>query len=134
MKLCNAVWTATLPILALACGPPPPERTASPAASPAAAPSTPAAATGEPIATSGGAAKDNPVKQYNLRAKLAAFAPERQMATLDHEEIPGVLPAAKKEYNIANTAMLQGLAAGDEVTVRLEERAGTYVIVSLQKR
>jgi Cu/Ag efflux protein CusF len=134
MKIFNAVLIVTLPTLALACGAPPPGQTASPAASPAAAPSGPAADTGEPLATSGGAAKDNPVKQYNIRAKIVTLAAERQMATLDHEQIPGVMAAMKRDYHIANTAMLQGLAAGDEVTARLEDRAGTYVIVSLQKR
>jgi Cu/Ag efflux protein CusF len=128
----NAAVIATLPILTVACGQPAPERT--PPGSPASAPSAPAAASGEPIATSGGAVKDDPVQQHNVSAKIVALAPERRMVTLDHEEIPGVMAAKKMEYNIANTAMLQGLAPGDQVIGRLEERAGTYVIVSLQKR
>jgi Cu/Ag efflux protein CusF len=73
-------------------------------------------------------------KQYDIRGRVEAISRERGTVTLDHEEIPGVMAAMKMEYDVTDPSILDQLAVGDSVAGRIEERSGSYVIVSLQKR
>ena len=55
------------------------------------------------------------------------------MVEINHEAIPGVMPAMTMPYEAAEGVLLDGLAAGDRVRGRLRVDARGYVIVSLQR-
>jgi Cu/Ag efflux protein CusF len=112
-----------------------PQEAASPAASPPQAPVAPAAGPGAVIGASpGGGATSSVAKQHDIRGRIEAISRDRGVVTLDHEEIPGVMAAMKMDYGVAEAALLDRLAVGDRVEGRIEERAGSYVIVTLKKR
>ncbi len=74
-------------------------------------------------------------KQYDIRGRVEVIPRERVSVTLTHDEIPGVMAAmTNMEYGVADPAVLDGLAAGDQIEGRLEARSGGSVIVSLKKR
>lgn len=113
-----------------------PGGTASPAAPPAQTPAAPGAGPDAVIGASpGGGSTASAAKQYDIRGRVEAVPRERVSVTLTHEEIPGVMAAmTNMEYGVADPAVLEGLAAGDQFEGRLEARAGGYVVVALKKR
>ena len=52
---------------------------------------------------------------------------------IDHEAIPGVMPAMTMPYEVADAGLLSGIATGDRVrgTLRVDSRG--YVITALAK-
>ena len=73
-----------------------------------------------------------PAGEYDLRGTLIAVDRGRRIVEINHEAIPGVMPAMTMPYEAAESVLLDGLAAGDRVRGRLRVDARGYVIVSLQ--
>jgi Cu/Ag efflux protein CusF len=121
-----ALMTAATAVTALACGGgAAPGAGASPAAT-----STPGAG----AATLSPAAGATEVKTYEIHGRIEAIAADRRTVTLDHKEIPGLMPAMKMDYGVDSPAVLQGLSAGDAVHGRFEVRGGDqYVVTTLSK-
>lgn len=74
-----------------------------------------------------------PAGEYDVRGTLVAVHPARRIVEIDHEAIPGLMPAMTMPYETAESVTLDGLAAGDRVRGRLRVDARGYVIVSLQR-
>jgi protein SCO1/2 len=70
---------------------------------------------------------------YELRGTVVAVDVPRRILEIDHEAIPGFMPAMTMPYEVAEAGLLEGLTAGDRVrgTLRVDGRG--YVITSLQK-
>jgi Cu/Ag efflux protein CusF len=70
---------------------------------------------------------------YELRGTIVAVDVPRRIVEIDHEAIPGFMAAMTMPYEVADPALLQGLAVGDRVrgTLRVDSRG--YVITALQK-
>lgn len=70
---------------------------------------------------------------YEIRGSVVGVDVPRRMVEINHEAIPGVMPAMTMPYEVADVALLQGLAAGDRVhgTLRVDGRG--YVIITLEK-
>ena len=73
-------------------------------------------------------------KQYDIKGKVVAVAPDKGAVTLDHEEIPGLMKAMKMEYHVANPKELEGLKPRDQIQGRLKAESGKYTITHLEKR
>ncbi len=73
-------------------------------------------------------------KQYDIKGKVVAVAPDKGSVTLDHEEIPDLMKAMKMEYHVENPRDLEGLKPGDQVQGRLKAESGKYTITHLEKR
>jgi Cu(I)/Ag(I) efflux system membrane fusion protein len=73
-------------------------------------------------------------KQYGVIGKVIAVDANKNSVTIDHEEIPGLMPAMQMAYKVDNPDVIIGIAPGDQVNGRLEVRAGEYVITELRKR
>lgn len=80
------------------------------------------------------AAKDTSVKQYDVIGKVVAVDLDKKTVTINHEEIPGLMPAMQMPYKYDNAKVVAGITAGDQVQGRLEVRAGDYLITELHKR
>lgn len=131
----GATLTGMLCAILLACGGGgAPESAASPAASPGSRPPAPAAGGGESIGGLRGGGV-TAAEQHPIRGRIRAIPRDRRSVRLDHDAIPQVMAAmADMDYPVADPALLDGLAAGDEVEGRLQEHAGGYLVVALLKR
>ena len=74
-----------------------------------------------------------PAGEYDVRGTLVALDRSRRIVEIDHEAIPGLMPAMTMPYEAAEGVLLEQLAAGDRVRGRLRVDARGYVIVSLQR-
>jgi Cu/Ag efflux protein CusF len=70
---------------------------------------------------------------YEIRGVVVAVDTGRSILEINHEAIPGVMPAMTMPYEVAEPRLLQGLAAGDRVrgTLRVDNRG--QIITSLEK-
>lgn len=70
---------------------------------------------------------------YEFRGVVVAVDPGRRILEVNHEAIPGFMPAMTMPYEVADASLLQGLAAGDQVrgTLRVDRRG--YIITALAK-
>ena len=70
---------------------------------------------------------------YDIRGSIVAVDRPRNIVEINHEAIPGVMPAMTMPYEVAEPSLLQGIAVGDRVrgTLRVDSRG--YVITALAK-
>jgi protein SCO1 len=70
---------------------------------------------------------------YEIRGTVVAVDVGRRILEINHEAIPGFMPAMTMPYEVADASLLQGLAPGDRVrgTIRVDSRG--YIITSLEK-
>src|SRR5437879_6584605 len=68
-----------------------------------------------------------PVSQrYPVKGKVVEVAlPEKQL-TVEHEDIPGYMPAMTMPFPVKDEALLKVAAVGDEVTATLVIQGSTY--------
>jgi protein SCO1 len=79
------------------------------------------------------AAPDVPAGTYEIRGVVTAVDSPRRIVEIDHEAIPGVMPAMTMPYEVASAGLLDGIAPGDRVLGTLRVDARGYVITALQK-
>lgn len=72
-------------------------------------------------------------KQYDVKGKVVAVAPDKGSVTLDHEDIPGLMKAMKMEFRVEDAKVLEGIKPGDQVHGRLRADSGKHVITRLEK-
>lgn len=110
-----------------------------------------------PVPAPGGSTQPNPVgvqpavivptgtmvEAMPERTRLASFAgvgtvtrinPSFPSIELNHDNIPGYMPAMTMEYFTQSRDLLQGIAVGDRVAFTIQERAGIPTIVELKKQ
>lgn len=70
---------------------------------------------------------------YEIRGTIVAVDAPRRLVEINHEAIPGFMPAMTMPYEVADAGLLQGLAPGDRVrgTLRVDSRG--YIITSLAR-
>ena len=91
------------------------------------------------LAGCGGTSEPDPVTPdvpngvYEIRGTVVAVDRPRRIVEIDHEAIPGVMPAMAMPYEVEDPALLDGLVTGDRVrgTLRVDSRG--LVITALQK-
>lgn len=78
-------------------------------------------------------APNAPSGVYPIRGTVVGVDVGRRMLEINQEAIPGVMPAMTMPYEVADAALLQGLAPGDRVhgTLRVDSRG--YVLISLER-
>src|SRR5436190_20380891 len=70
---------------------------------------------------------------YAARGKVTRINVKNGSIELDHEDIPGVMPAMRMEFNVKDKAQLSGLTAGDTVDFVLQYKHPTETIISIKK-
>jgi len=70
---------------------------------------------------------------HTARGEVKAIDGER--LDVDHEEIPGVMPAMQMPFFVSDTAMIEtlGISVGDRVEFEFEVVGGRHMIRSLRK-
>ncbi len=71
---------------------------------------------------------------YEIKGKVMAVNSDKSLVKLDHEDIPGLMPAMEMEFKVENAKMLAGLKVGDQVQGRLKKTDSGYLITRLEKR
>jgi protein SCO1 len=59
---------------------------------------------------------------------------ERSVVQLDHQDIPGAMPAMNMPYNVKDKALLDSIAPGDKVDFWLESTDAGLMVVEIKKR
>jgi len=74
-----------------------------------------------------------PSGTYDIRGSIVSVDRARNIVEINHEAIPGVMPAMTMPYEVAEPSLLVGIAPGDRVrgTLRVDSRG--YVITALAK-
>ena len=70
---------------------------------------------------------------YAGHGKISRIEAKGGSVEIDHEEIPDVTPAMKKEFLVSDKSMLNGLKLGDEVDFTLRYNNGQETIVAISK-
>lgn len=74
------------------------------------------------------------VASYETRGTVERVEKERQSVTIEHEDVPGYMPAMTMPFSYEDTSLVEGLAPGDRVAFTFEARSGgRHVIVALRK-
>lgn len=60
-----------------------------------------------------------PEKHYPIQAEVVSSNPERQMITVKHGDIPGLMPAMTMSYMVADPKQIEKLGPGDKITADL---------------
>src|SRR5262245_32945083 len=71
---------------------------------------------------------------YDIKGKVVAVDTEKKKVTLDHEDIPGRMPAMEMPFDVTDTKVLEGLKPGDQVRGKLKIKDGVNVITELHKQ
>jgi len=58
-------------------------------------------------------------KRYDLKGKVVAVEPDKQLVTISHEDIKDYMPAMTMPFTLPDEYYLQNLAAGDEINATL---------------
>ena len=77
----------------------------------------------------GGAANRN----HPGRGTVVSVEPENREVTIDHEDIPGFMKAMTMTFNVAPGVALEGLGEGTEISFRVRERGGTYIVTEIAR-
>jgi Cu(I)/Ag(I) efflux system periplasmic protein CusF len=73
-------------------------------------------------------------KGYPAVGVVKAINPKAPSIEIDHGDIEGLMPAMQMEFEVADAAMLNGIAVNDQVDFTVEDRAGTMRITALKKK
>ncbi|HEY8123644.1 MAG TPA: SCO family protein [Myxococcota bacterium] len=70
--------------------------------------------------------------EFEVRGIVQDVDPEHGQALIDHEEIPGLMPAMTMSYDVPDPKLLAKLAAGQRVLFTLEIRDKSFRIVNAE--
>ena len=85
--------------------------------------------------STGGSKGTSEEKLYDIKGKVLALMPEKSELKLDHEDIPGLMPAMKMDFKVADPKLLQGLQVGDSVQGKLKKDSSAgYLLTKLEKQ
>ena len=71
--------------------------------------------------------------EYPGKGKVTLVKLDIGTVELDHEEIKGVMPAMKMEFNVRDKTMLKDLKVGDKVDFTLEYKDRRETIVKIAR-
>jgi Cu/Ag efflux protein CusF len=79
-----------------------------------------------------------PEKRYAIQAEVISAEPQRQMITVKHGEIPGLMPAMTMSYLVAEPKQIESLKPGDKISADLvvsdsKGRLEKIALISIQE-
>jgi protein SCO1/2 len=70
---------------------------------------------------------------YEAEGTVTEVRPDLRQLVIDHEDIPGLMPAMTMNFDVADPALLERLAAGDRIRFRLAHEGNAYRVVAADK-
>jgi Cu/Ag efflux protein CusF len=92
-----------------------------------------AAAIGSLLLFAAAACGDSGPKIGESRGIVTAVDAHARKITLDHEDIPGMMPAMTMTFGVAPDVSLEGLEPGANVTFELKYEASAYTVTELRR-
>jgi len=71
---------------------------------------------------------------YHAAGVVTSIDVKRPSIEIDHEDIPGLMPAMKMEFYVKDGALLNGLKPGDRIEFNVENGIGGLKITEIKKR
>lgn len=78
-----------------------------------------------------GCARKDPPKRYVMKGQVLAVDSAKRELTINHEDIPDLMPAMTMIYSVANPALLAGRAPGETITATLQVENSLATIVEI---
>jgi protein SCO1/2 len=72
-------------------------------------------------------------RQFTLQGQVISIAPDRQQATLKHEDIQGLMPAMTMPYKVKDRRLLDGIVPGDLIQATLVIVTNDAYLTTLRK-
>lgn len=73
-------------------------------------------------------------KGYPAVGVVKAIDAQAPSIEIDHGDIEGLMPAMQMEFEVADAAMLNGIAVNDRIDFTVEDRAGVMRVTAIKKR
>lgn len=70
---------------------------------------------------------------YEAEGTVTELRPDLGQVVIDHEDIPGLMPAMTMNFDVADPALLAGLAPGDRIHFHLAHEGASYRLVAAEK-
>jgi protein SCO1/2 len=70
---------------------------------------------------------------YEADGTVTELRPDLGQVVIDHEDIPGLMPAMTMNFDVADPALLAGLAPGDRIHFQLAHEGASYRLVAAEK-
>jgi protein SCO1/2 len=70
---------------------------------------------------------------YEADGTVTELRPDLGQVVIDHEDIPGLMPAMTMNFDVADPALLAGLAPGDRIHFHLAHEGASYRLVAAEK-
>ncbi len=67
----------------------------------------------------GAGCQSAPKKHYPIQAEVISADPQRQMVTVKHGDIPGLMPPMTMSYMVTEPKQIESLKPGDRITADL---------------
>jgi protein SCO1/2 len=88
----------------------------------------------QPAATGATEQTNMETKDYPISGRVIVIAADKSAITLDHEDIPGLMPGMEMQFTVDDPTILEGIAAGSQVEGRLKVDGAKYIITRLETR
>ena len=72
------------------------------------------------------------VRRHSARGIVEDVKPEQGLVLIDHENIPGLMPAMTMNFDVSDPAILEQLSAGDEISFTIVRTDVAYEIVDVR--
>jgi Cu/Ag efflux protein CusF len=72
-------------------------------------------------------------KSYKAVGKIVGLDPETPAIEIDHEDIPGLMPAMQMDFHLAKKELLDGLKVGDRIEFTIENGVGGLKVTAIRK-
>ena len=73
-------------------------------------------------------------KQGEGEGVVRGVDPVAHRVTLEHGDVPGLMKSMTMDYDVADAALLDGLASGEAVRFTLREDGGRYTVVAIEEK
>ena len=70
---------------------------------------------------------------HRAAGTVVEVRPDLHQIMLDHDDIPGVMPAMTMNFDVPDVALLSGISAGDRIEFQLSANDGHFRIVSIER-
>jgi protein SCO1/2 len=72
-------------------------------------------------------------REYTLQGQVLAVTPNRQQATINHEEVKGFMAAMTMPYSVRDPKQLEGIAPGDLINAKLVVLANDAYLTDVKR-
>ena len=80
-----------------------------------------------------GPAAATETKTYQAKGVVKGIDPKLPIIEIDHEDIPGLMPAMQMQFHVKERPLVEGLALGDRIDFTVEYGVGGLKITAIRK-